>query len=57
MTELELYTQVVRNQPGKGIGPEDCSCGGCGWILSQLDVFNECPDHFDGQTHPEDPEG
>jgi hypothetical protein len=52
--EYAQYTYRHRRSRGDGRPPEDCKCGGAGWILSALDVFDECPDHYDGQKHPED---
>ena len=53
MSEYELYLQAFRAGPGRGLAAEDCACNGCGWLLSQLDTFEQCPDHFEGQAHPE----
>lgn len=33
--------------------PDDCACGGSGWILSSCDVWEKCHRHYDGQDHPE----
>lgn len=33
--------------------PDDCACGGGGWILSSCDVWEKCHKHYDGQEHPE----
>ena len=32
---------------------ELCPCNGSGWVLSNLDVWVECP-HHRGRQHPED---
>lgn len=32
--------------------PEKCPCKGRGWVLSQVDVWVECPIHK-GMIHPE----
>lgn len=33
--------------------PEQCACGGRGWILSSCDVWEKCSRHYSGQEHPE----
>jgi hypothetical protein len=38
----------------QGLSAERCRCRGKGWILSEVDTWHECPDHFAGQPHPED---
>jgi len=32
---------------------EKCHCNGCGWVCSNLDVWEPCPFH-PGKMHPED---
>ncbi len=32
---------------------ENCHCRGGGWVLSDRDVWYECPLHYNGQAHPE----
>jgi hypothetical protein len=34
--------------------PDKCRCRGGGWILSDWDTWHQCPEHFNGQRHPED---
>lgn len=34
--------------------PKNCLCYGCGWALSDVDTWHQCPIHFKGQRHPED---
>ena len=35
--------------------PEECPCGGRGYVLSDFDTWHECPvHHVEGQHHPED---
>lgn len=33
--------------------PKDCGCRGCGWILSDWDVWVRCPLHYKGGPDPE----
>ena len=33
--------------------PRDCPCRGCGWILSDWDVWVTCPLHYKGGPDPE----
>lgn len=33
--------------------PDECGCQGGGYILSSCDVWERCPQHYDGQEHPE----
>lgn len=43
---------------GEGISPDECACGGCGWILSQVDTWHKCPDHWKPEfKHPDDDSG
>lgn len=35
---------------------QNCPCHGCGWALSNLDVWHKCRVHFTGQLHPEEAE-
>lgn len=55
-SELSQYYEafVARLAVGEGLAPEDCACRGGGWILSQIDTWHQCPDHYTGQRHPED---
>ncbi len=45
---------VERLRVGEGLTAEECRCCGGGWILSDVDTWHRCPDHFAGQPHPED---
>jgi hypothetical protein len=38
---------------GDGRDAADCRCHGGGWLLSEVDTWHKCPDHFTGQIHPE----
>ncbi|MBW2635999.1 MAG: hypothetical protein JRC86_00485 [Deltaproteobacteria bacterium] len=33
--------------------PEDCRCGGEGWVGTDYDTWLHCPYHYTGQLHPE----
>jgi hypothetical protein len=37
----------------KHTSAEKCGCHGSGWILTNYDVYYQCPYHFKGQDHPE----
>lgn len=30
-----------------------CRCNGHGWLVTDRDVWEHCPEHFKGQPHPE----
>ena len=52
--EYTQYSYSHGNAAGDGRAAEDCKCGGGGWMLSEIDVWDKCPDHHEGQRHPED---
>jgi hypothetical protein len=56
MSEYAQYYEAftARLASPEGLSPEDCRCHGGGWILSDVDTWHQCPDHFAGQLHPED---
>lgn len=59
MSEYQQYYDAftARLQHGEGLAPEECRCHGGGWILSDLDTWHRCPDHYTaGQGHPDDDE-
>jgi len=33
--------------------PQECACGGSGWILSSCDAYEKCSRHYDGQRRPD----
>jgi len=52
----QYYDHFSTRIQGGAFSNEDaslCDCHGCGWILSQLDTWHECPCH-PGKPHPED---
>lgn len=55
-SELSLYYHnfAARLCVPEGLAPEDCRCHGGGWILSEVDTWHHCPDHYTGQAHPDD---
>jgi hypothetical protein len=55
-SELQQYYDAFtdRLRRGENLRPEECRCNGGGWILSDVDTWHKCPDHFRGQLHPED---
>ncbi|UCC74025.1 MAG: hypothetical protein JSV86_05560 [Gemmatimonadota bacterium] len=30
-----------------------CSCRGSGWCNTDMDSWHQCPNHYEGQQHPE----
>ncbi len=59
MSEYSQYYQAfsARLQKPEGLSPEQCRCNGGGWILSDVDTWHKCPDHYQaGQPHPDDHE-
>jgi hypothetical protein len=52
-TEAQMHIGAIRAGWSSTEDPETCACHGSGWILSQLDTFEECRIHYTGQTHPE----
>lgn len=56
MSELQHYFETfsARCAVGEGLTPEECACHGSGWLLSQVDTWHKCPDHFKSQPYPED---
>ena len=46
-------TFTSRLSCGEGIPADKCRCQGSGWILSEIDTWHKCPDHFKNQPHPE----
>ena len=57
MCEYSQYYEAftARLLHGEGLTPDRCRCHGGGWILSDLDTWHRCPDHYvPGQPHPED---
>lgn len=57
MSELTQYYEAFRTGYWAHEDAESCPCGGCGWVLSEVDTFHQCRMHYAGQPHPEDPEG
>lgn len=57
-SELQQYYECfeARLAAPEGIPADRCRCRGKGWILSEVDTLHKCPDHYDGQPHPEDDE-
>jgi len=51
--EWQLILQYLRQEMREAETPEECPCGGSGWAVSQLDTWEQCPQHYTGQTHPE----
>lgn len=57
LSEYTQYYQAfsARLQQPEGLSPDKCRCHGGGWILSDVDTWHKCPDHYKaGQPHPED---
>jgi hypothetical protein len=57
MSELQQYYDAFSDslKRGEGLKPEECRCQGVGgWILSDVDTWHKCPDHYAGQRHPEE---
>jgi hypothetical protein len=48
------WQRVARREARGKAHPEKekCECAG-GWILSDMDSFEECPYHYNGQPRPE----
>jgi hypothetical protein len=55
MTEAQNEVAAIRAGWGASSDPWACSCRGSGWVLTQTDVFVECPLHR-GLRHPDDHE-
>lgn len=53
MSEHEQYYEGCRRGMFASQNAAECGCGGCGWFLSQVDTWHECPVHYTGQPHPE----
>jgi hypothetical protein len=44
---------MIRRGYMSNTDPEQCGCGGGGWILTDFDTWEECPCHR-GMMHPDD---
>lgn len=51
--KIYLDTFIQSAAFGDGRDAADCRCHGGGWLLSEVDTWHKCPDHFTGQIHPE----
>lgn len=58
MSEYQQYydTFTDRLRRPEGLTEDQCRCNGGGWILSDVDTWHHCPDHFKGQAHPDEGE-
>jgi hypothetical protein len=54
MSEYDQYYESFRQGRWATLKPNECLCHGSGWALSDLDTWHKCPQHYKGQTHPED---
>jgi hypothetical protein len=56
VSELMQYYEAfsARLCTPEGLSADECRCHGGGWILSDVDTWHKCPDHFAGQSYPED---
>lgn len=56
MSELSHYYENFRTGYWAHPEPNQCRCGGRGWVLSEVDTWHKCPYHGKNATHPEYPE-
>ena len=57
MSEYQQYYEAftARLCSPEELTPDQCHCHGGGWILSDVDTWHKCPDHYvQGQKHPDD---
>lgn len=55
MSELQQYYNDFCSGYWADPDPNNCRCRGCGYVLSEVDTWHECPYHYKkGQRHPED---
>lgn len=55
MSELQAHYEMMRTGCWADPDKSHCPCGGCGYALSEVDTWHECPiHHVAGEHHPED---